>query len=285
MSGKFTQVAWLLLLVSAFTFLAAAGQPGATEAHGLLQAAFERHVTNGLVDYVGISDDKDFTAYLDWLAKFDPETLRNEKDQKAFWINAYNALAIKAVIETSTLVPPQREGQSSKALAKQLQSKRRGKTTGGYTLRLINSVLDVDGFFKSRKYKVAGGKYTLDHIEKTMIFPKFKDPNLHFVLVCAAMSCPALPSRIYSADNLSSQMESVTRDFLNDANKNRLDKEERVLYLSQIFNWYLSDFGGSDAALVESISPFLDEEKREFLKNNKVKIKFLEYDWRLNRQS
>jgi len=281
----FVRIPLLFLLVS-LTAWSASGLEDSSSAQALLNNAFQRHVKNGLVDYGGMAFDNDFKEYLKWLGKVDPDSISGGQDvQMAFWINAYNALAIEGIIAASAMIAPTPAGQSSRALADELQRNRRETGNNrGYSFHPINSVLDVEGFFNKQKHKIAGSKYTLDHIEKKIIFPKYADPHLHFVLVCAAMSCPSLLSEIYTAENLSEKMEAVTRKFLINPNKNKLDRENKLLQLSQIFNWYLDDFGGSDAGVVSFISPYLDVHSRQFLRENKVKIRFLEYDWRLNRQ-
>jgi len=272
-------------LLMVLTVSSALSLEASRDAQNLLNSALQRHVKNGLVDYGGLAYDHDFKTYLKWLSDVHPDSIKGSHDaQMAFWINAYNALAIQGVIAASDMIPPAPTGQSSRALAERLQRSRRGQSASGYTFQTIDSVLDVDGFFNKQKHKIMGDKYTLDHIEKKIIFPKFADPRLHFVLVCAARSCPTLPSDIYTAENLPDKMDAVARKFLTDPHKNKLDRENKVLYLSQIFNWYLDDFGGSDAAVINFISLYLDIHSRQFLHENKVKIRFLEYDWRLNRQ-
>lgn len=256
------------------------------QASQLMTNALQRHVENGLVDYGGMVWDKDYQRYLKWLENADVESFNSTEREVAFWINAYNALAIRGVLRNSQIIDrSSSERMDSRALAEELQRKKQGKeTSAAAAIKAIKSVLDVADFFNKQQHRVAGKKYTLDQIEKEILIPMVKDPKLHFVLVCAARSCPALTAEAFTAGNLETKMEEVTRQFLNNSEKNRLDREKRIFYLSQIFNWYRDDFGRNEQDLVEFIKPYLNQDVRDFLAANQVKVKYLEYDWRLNIQ-
>ena len=104
--------------------------------HKLLSQALQRHVADGLVDYEAISKDSDFISYLDWLATADTSDFETREEGLAFWINAYNALAVRGVVKN-------------------------------YPLK---RVIDAAGFFKEQKHPVAKGHLTLNQVEKQFIF-------------------------------------------------------------------------------------------------------------------
>lgn len=247
----------LILGVSIAAFAGSPTKKSGDEAFALLTSALQKYVTSGLVDYPAIAKDADFKAFLKWLKTADPKTLPNNKAKMAFWVNAYNALAIQNVINSSK--PAENEW--------------------------IKSALDVTGFFSTRSQKVAGQKLTLNKLEKEVAFPQFNDARLHFAFVCAAMSCPLLPAMAYTADNFDTLIKQVAWEFLQNPRKNRLDKENKILYLSQIFNWYRPDFEKDGKSLVDFLLPYFDDATRVFLQKNKVEIKFLEYNWALNLKS
>ena len=67
------------------------------------------------------------------------------------------------------------------------------------------------------------------------------------------------------------------------------DRVSNSVYLSRIFLWYASDFGGSTIGgmrpILDYIFPFLnDGETREWMATHrsKVKIRYQKYDWTLN---
>ncbi|MFQ5651540.1 MAG: DUF547 domain-containing protein [bacterium] len=282
-----TYICLLLLLCSArvaMSFSGATDEDPQPSGHELFTHALQRHVESGRVDYEGMAEDREFKNYLKWLQKMDPASLTSTDAELAFWTNAYNALAIKGVLDNSErhLLSRRTTMQKGKELAAEVQRKRHGEQPPAY--RLINSVLEVDGFFDKQEHGVAGKKYTLDQIEKEILLPKFKDPRLHFILVCAALSCPGLPSEAYTEATMQAKIVAVARLFLRNPEKNRLDRENKILYLSQIFNWYRDDFESGGHTLVEFVQPYLDPAARRFLAENEVKIEFVEYDWRLNRQ-
>jgi hypothetical protein len=96
---------------------------------------------------------------------------------------------------------------------------------------------------------------------------------------------------------LDQRLDQSARNFINDPEKVRLDKEKNILYLSSILDWYKEDFIASDdvekyishydkeeRGVIESITKLLPEEKRNYIKENQPEIKYLDYDWSLNEQ-
>lgn len=57
------------------------------------------HVVNGQVDYPAMAKDKSFAGYLAALDHVDPQAFPSREERLAFWINAYNALAVKSIID------------------------------------------------------------------------------------------------------------------------------------------------------------------------------------------
>lgn len=266
--GMAARVLCLLALFCA-TSLAASTMNTGTDgnAHQLFTNALQRHVKEGLVDYEGMAEDSDFQDYLQWLGQARPSDFESRAARMAFWVNAYNAHAIKGVLVHSGLLRPETTPQEGKP-----------RPPG-----LIESVQNVKDFFDEKTHRVAGKDYSLNQIEKDILLPRFRDARLHFVLVCAAMGCPALPSEAFTAENIEKRMQETGRQFLNNPAKNRLKKSERTLYLSQIFNWYLKDFE-QGRPLLDYVKPYLSEEERKFIEDNEIRVRFLEYDWSLNKQ-
>jgi len=123
-------------------------------------AFFVKHVSNNKIQYSAIKEDtKELIALTDFIASVDISTY-SDPQLKAFYINSYNLLVIKTVVDNYPITKP----------------------------------MDVPGFFDAIKQKVGGKKITLNNFEKKEILQKFKDPRLHFALVCAAVSCPPIAS-------------------------------------------------------------------------------------------
>ena len=69
--------------------------------HQVFDTVVRTYVRNGQVNYPVIQVDRRFTQYLDQLDRVDPNSLPRE-DRLAFWINAYNAFAIKGIVDGYT---------------------------------------------------------------------------------------------------------------------------------------------------------------------------------------
>ena len=141
----------------------------------------EEHVETGMVDYKAINNSPKGVNQL--YEQIGSTSLENASDaeKKAFYINAYNIVTIYQIIENYP----------------------------------VKSPMDVDGFFDKKKHKVAGESLTLNELEKERLLKNHFDPRLHFVLVCAAKSCPSLASFAYQADELEEQLEEKTHEALN----------------------------------------------------------------------
>ncbi len=119
----------------------------------------------------------------------------------------------------------------------------------------------------------------MDQIEHDILRPGFKDPRVHFVVNCASKGCPPLRSEPYQADILERQLDEMTRAFINDSRRNRL--EGRTLYVSKIFKWFSEDFNND---VVGFFLKYARKDLKKQLEDNKseIKVKYLDYDWSLN---
>jgi len=132
---------------------------------------------------------------------------------------------------------------------------------------------------------------SLDDIEHGLIRAEgqYEEPRIHFAVNCASIGCPALAPTAYTGEHLNTQLEKVTRFFLNDRSRNRLDGD--TLNVSKIFDWYSKDFErgwGGYKSLIQFFSNYkkalgLSERDIQRLKSGDIDIDFLDYDWQLNR--
>ncbi len=231
--------------------------------HSAYDRLLKAHVVNGMVDYDAFKADPAFAGYLKLLAATNPATLpRNE--QLAFWINAYNAYTIQLI----------------------------NKHDERESIRNVNKSL---GFLKfkgpwSEAFAVVGGKtYTLDDIEQRTIRPTFKEPRIHFALVCAAIGCPPLRGEAYSGARVDAQLQDQAITFLTKTPaKNRVDLASKTVYRSQVFSFsdYMKDFGGSEAAVGRFIAKFYPAgAERVLLESGEFTAVKTDYDWSLNSQA
>jgi hypothetical protein len=135
----------------------------------------------------------------------------------------------------------------------------------------------------------AGGRvYDLDDVEHDIIRKQWKEPRIHFALVCAAMGCPPLRSEAYTGAKLEEQLAEQARLFLLESPaKNRVDLKEGTVYGSMIYvKYYREDFGGTDAAIGSYLAGYYpDGPEKQLLLSGKFKLVPTPYDWTLNSQA
>ena len=217
--------------------------------HDLFDKTLRAHVVDGNVNYPGYAADPRLTQYLEQLNRLDPTTLPSKKDRLAFWINTYNAFAIKGILD----------GYSPKGL------------TGQYK------------YFVNRDYMVGGAKINLYAVERDILIPRFREPRIHFAIVCASRSCPKLRSWAFTTEKIEEQLDDSARMFINDPTRNLFDREHKIAYLSKIFDWFTEDFVSHSGSLNKYVAQYVDDPQlAEELAKDSYDVKFLEYDWNLN---
>ena len=204
------------------------------------------HVKDGQVDYPAIAADKSLSAYVARLAE--PYTPSGKPEALAYYMNAYNALAIEGILE--------------------------GYSPSGFIGR--------QRFFKSKTYKLNGRETTLYDLEHQVILP-LGEPRIHFSIVCASKSCPKLRSEAYTPAKLESQLENNTRSFVNDSYRNNFDKANKVARVSEIFKWFESDFNAASGSVPKFLARYVnDAEVAKDLEAGNYAIKYIDYNWGLN---
>ncbi|WP_230467601.1 DUF547 domain-containing protein [Lujinxingia vulgaris] len=163
----------------------------------------------------------------------------------AFYINAYNALVLNAVLERWPM----------------------------------QSVMKAEGFFDKVKHRVAGQSLTLDELEHSRVIrAQFEEPRIHFVLVCAAKSCPRLRQEPMRAATLERQLDAAAREFIPAATR----RTESGVETSQLFNWFAEDFVKSAGSVQAYLLRYVrDAELRQALEAG-ADVSFSEYDWAIN---
>lgn len=206
----------------------------------------QKHVSkDGLVDYQSFKNDElKLEKYLTYLEKTKPDASWSTNQQKAFWMNAYNAYTIKLILENYPL----------------------------------NSILDIKkngaNAWKIPFAKVGGENYTLDYIEHEILRKKLFDVRIHVGVNCASISCPKLANIAFTEENINEELNKLMRIFVNDESRNQLDTNN--IKLSEIFNWFKDDFSKTS-----SLIDYLNTYSKTKIETN-AKISFLPYNWSLN---
>jgi hypothetical protein len=138
------------------------------------------------------------------------------------------------------------------------------------------------GPWKQEVVSLFGEKVTLDHVEHDMIRKDYKEPRVHFALVCAARSCPPLRGEPYVPEKLDEQLEDQGRTFMNTPSKNRVDLESQTVYLSRIFKWFGGDFEEASGSVLAFVRPYFPKDISKQLEDGKFAVEYMDYDWALN---
>ncbi len=216
--------------------------------HDALDAVVRSAVSNGQVNYPVIQGDQRFTQYLDQLDRVDPNRLSREH-RLALWINAYNAFAIKGILDGESPVP----------------------------------YIAWYRYFKVREYAIGGVRLTLYGLEHEILRKQFQEPRVHFAIVCASVSCPKLQPWTYQGAALDKQFDDAAREFINDSTRNRFDRMHKVASLSMVFKWFESDFTGAAGSVLAFVARYVDDpELAKDLMQPGYRIEYLEYNWSLN---
>jgi hypothetical protein len=228
---------------------------GFDHSHALYGKVLDAFVADGWVDYAGLQrDPADLNAYLDRLASVSSEEFTgwSEPERLAFLINLYNAATLELIIDH-------------------------------YPVKSIKKIWPPwKSPWKQEVVRLFGEKVTLDHVEHGLIRKNYKEPRIHFALVCAAISCPPLRKEPYTPERLDEQLTDEGRNFLNTPDKNRVDLANRTAYLSKIFKWFSGDFEENAGSILAFVRPYFPEEISKKIDEGTFRVEYLDYDWALN---
>jgi hypothetical protein len=170
-----------------------------------------------LVDYAALKQSGRVEKVYQQISAYPIASLKGKNETLAFYINTYNILALKTVVDHWPL----------------------------------ESIKDVGSFFKPVWGKeagtIGGNRVSLDDIENHIIRP-MGEPRIHLAIVCASVSCPDLRSEPYTAAILNKQLDEQANAFLGN-DKKGLYMTENEITVSKIFKWFKKDFdkaGGVD---------------------------------------
>ena len=226
----------------------------ATFDHSPFDSLLRRTVdADGWVDYAAIaSNPKPLDDYIAALgaAPFD-EMGRDEK--LALLINAYNAFTLRLIVDHW-------DGGRLKSIKDIPKPKR----------------------WADRRWNIGGRIFSLKQIEHEQIRPKFAEPRIHFALVCAAVGCPKLRNEAYQADRVDEQLADQTRYTHRHDRWFRYDPASDSVHLTRLYDWYGGDFKQVAGSVLDFAARYSDDLKHTLQAGRKPKIKWLEYDWKLN---
>lgn len=233
----------------------------------------------GRVDYAALKQSpEDLNAYLASVAQLDRADYQSWSDteQIAFWINAYNAYTLKAIIDNYPI---------------------QASFFGQFRFP-NNSIRQISGVWDELAWPVMGTPMTLDEMEHETLRKDFNEPRIHFGVNCASVGCPLLRTEPYVGERLDQQLDEQVQAYLERPLDFRLNRDEERIYLSKILDWYGQDFldaapatghfdhlGETERAVMNFLYPYLDPDQQAFLREHDVDVSYISYDWSLNEQA
>ena len=197
------------------------------------------------------ADRKALDAYLRKLQDV-PIRKFSRPEQRAYWINLYNATPVKVVLDHYPVA--------------------------SITKINISPGLFAKGPWKKKLLTVEGEPVSLDDIEHRILRPIWNDPRTHYAVNCASLGCPNLPAQAFTAGNTEKLLEEGARAYVNHTRGARVDNGRLVV--SSIYVWFGSDFGGEDGVIAH-----LKKYAEPALKKQLGKVDGIDdhaYDWTLN---
>ncbi len=211
------------------------------------------------VDYAALKasagDSAKLTEYLAHLQGLDPRDY-SQREQKAYWINLYNALTVQVVVEAYPV-----------------------DSIRDISNRVLGGLIPL-GPWGDVRAQVAGLDLTLDNIEHGILRPIYRDNRIHYAVNCASLGCPNLPATAFTAANTEALLEAGARAYVNHPRGvDFVDDDSMVI--SSIYDWFAEDFGNSEEGVIEHLTRFADEELAQRLRNFQGAVDY-QYDWNLN---
>jgi hypothetical protein len=229
------------------------------------------YVRNGDVYYRALKSDRaKLDGFLNLIASGSTDK-RPRDEQIAFWLNAYNALVLRTVIDHYPIA-----ARSSDYPQK--------------------SIRQIPGAFERTAHRVGGRSVTLDQIEKEVL-PEFHDPRVYFALGRGAVGSGRLRSEAFVPARLEEQLSEVAAECVTRAQCAELNRDAAKMTVSSIFSWHEKEFAETygdkapatvsnrspiERAAVAFVFPKLLSAEREMVEKNAFQVVYKPFDWTLN---
>lgn len=248
-----------------------AQEPSGDARRGAFDQILDLYVRDGMVYYRALKAERaKLDSFVNSNASAAPDkTARDE--QIAFWINAYNAIVLRTVVDHYPI--PTRSAQYPQ-----------------------HSVRQIPGAFERLPHKVGGRTLTLDQIEQEVL-GGFNDPRVYLALGRGAIGGGRLHSEAYTGAELERQLAGVAAECVSRPQCIQIDTAADKMTVSAIFSWREKEFTAAYAdkappafatrspierAVLGLVSPKLLTTEKEFLAKNEFQMAYGKFDWSLN---
>lgn len=234
----------------------------ATIDHGPWQATLDAYLRTGhpsgihRFDYAALQGNaghgERLAQYLASVQRIDPRRYA-AAEQKAYWINLYNALTVRLV-------------------------------TAAYP---VQSVRDLgEAWFSIGPWDdvvatVAGRDLTLNDIEHEILRPIWHDNRIHYAVNCASLGCPNMVPVAFTAANTERLLEESAKAYVNHPRGVRVAEDGRRVVVSSVYRWYREDFGDDEADVLKHLARYAEPKLADRLRAFDGDVDYA-YDWALN---
>jgi hypothetical protein len=206
--------------------------------------------SQGRVDFVAIAKNPSkLEQVVAFIEKTSPAThpalFPSRSAVLAYHLNAYNALAMYAVIQSN--IPVALKGT------------------------------EFIKFFLGNRVIVGGNEISLYSYENDLI-RKLGEPRIHFALNCMSVGCPRLPQVPFKAETLDAQLDGEAKRFFAEERNAKVDAATKTVALSEILKFYTGDFLAVAPSLIAYANRY-----REVKIPEDYQVSFQQYDWTINR--
>jgi hypothetical protein len=218
-------------------------------------ALLKSYVKGDYVDYARWkrtpADLARLDRFLAWQAQANPKQMKRE-DAIAFWINAYNSLNVKMILDAYPVHAP----------------------------------VDVPGYFDKIKHRVGGENLTVSEAEYDRLIAEYKDMRAHFAVVCSDRGCLPLRNAAWTGATLDADLDAAAKRFVADERHFKVDHAKKEVWISKIFEWYGEKFTKDPTRPAKKaelyLLPYVDARTKALLESGDYTLKIIEWSWTLN---
>lgn len=223
--------------------------------HSTFDAIAKTYVSDGgWVDYAALHANgrDELKKYIDQVAGTDFDALGRD-ERLALLINAYNAFTLELILEHWN------EGD-------------------------LESIKDIPASkrWEDVRWKVGDHTWSLNQIEHEQVRPKFREPRIHWALVCAAVGCPPLRTEAYTGARIDEQLEDQARAVHTGGRWFSYDHTASVVHATELYRWYGSDFMQVDGGPLPHAAKYFPGLREDLESGRTPRIEWITYDWSLN---
>ncbi len=229
------------------------------------------YVRNGDVYYRALKAERvKLDGYVNLIATAYVDKLSRE-EQMAFWLNAYNAIVLRTVIDHYPI-----QGRSPDYPQK--------------------SIRQIPGAFERLPHRVAGRTLTLDQIERDVL-PGLHDPRVYFARGRGAVGSGRLRSEAFVPARIEEQLSDVAAECVSRSQCVQVDAGSGKVGASPIFSWREKEFSTVYAekapaalatrspierAVIAFVYPKLLNAEKDLIAKNAFQVVYRPFDWTLN---